>query len=677
MAILKVVGASWLRTKVSSYILGLLGVLSILTLLFGQLERTAADGNYAATVFYSNKTGYRIEFWGQSNDLAEIPRGVARAFVRSDVNTDGWSLLEVETDGSYRDEIQAYSAGILEGALTWYLIHNHLENTIRAKCEDTLLEKQCSKLKDALDQSVDRWKNHADDQGKDNPFWHHVSLHFTQIDGIYTGWKHGIERSGLEYDIDKSELYWLNFASEVAEIQHKLNISLDDPALEHLPGLSSAFLKIAEETSEDGTDIKKLYVAQNAAGSYSAMTKILKRYKFNFDMTSQDDIPTPITQVDFSSFPGSVTSQDEFYILRGKDLRMAVTGTTLRTYNEKLWKEVNITNELPLGPRLSAANRLATNVSSWAHVLVTNNSGTGCKQWMVVDFNRFDKMHDITIPPPSGLAKEEVVTEISNDVRHTIVHRQGLGGLLWLIEQVPGRTHARDLSFKLLEDGYFATYGLPFSDDIVKYIHVDKMEELYGETFSKLESPRAVAFAAGSKNATTLESIFKLMRQNNVTAIRSKDLVCSDEVECIIKEGGYSVLGVRGDILSKHREPYGITDTKVVSSTVHEDALSFVAIASPPFTEVPQLNTTTLLLNKGTVASVYTDQFDDKTDFNGLKIRDLVQQQLEDAAEEALAELEKDIIKPFQWSQSDFKDSPPALLPDKWNFDQYVPKWSW
>lgn len=51
--------------------------------------RTQEDGTYAATVFHSEKTGYHIEYWGQSNDLADIPRGVARAYFRMDINTTG------------------------------------------------------------------------------------------------------------------------------------------------------------------------------------------------------------------------------------------------------------------------------------------------------------------------------------------------------------------------------------------------------------------------------------------------------------------------------------------------------------------------------------------------------------------------------------------------------------
>lgn len=86
-----------------------------------------------------------------------------------------WSLLEVETDGSYPDEIQAYAAGVVEGALTWYLIHIHLENTIRAKCEDHPLEKQCDKLRDALDKSANIWKSYAAERRND-PFWNQVSV---------------------------------------------------------------------------------------------------------------------------------------------------------------------------------------------------------------------------------------------------------------------------------------------------------------------------------------------------------------------------------------------------------------------------------------------------------------------------------------------------------------------
>lgn len=76
------------------------------------------------------------------------------------------------------------------------------------------------------------------------------------------------------------------------------------------------------------------------------MTRILKRYKLNYHLKKDDSTPAPGVQVDFSSYPGSVTSQDEFYLLQGKEHRLAVTGTSLRNYNNKLWREVDIIEQV-------------------------------------------------------------------------------------------------------------------------------------------------------------------------------------------------------------------------------------------------------------------------------------------------------------------------------------------
>ncbi|CAH2096323.1 unnamed protein product [Euphydryas editha] len=680
---LKVVGASWLQTKISSYILGFLGIISILTLFIGQIERTQEDGNYAATVFYSNKTGYRIEYWGQSNDLKDIARGVARAYLRGDIDTTGWSLLEVETDSSYPDEIQAYAAGIVEGALTWYLIHMHLENTIRAKCENQPLEKQCDKLRDSLDKSANIWKTYAAERSSNDPFWHHVSLYYTQIGGIYTGWKHGVERSMTEYDTDISDLYWLNSIAEVNELQHKLNISIEDPEISNTPGLSSAFLRIINETAEDGTSIKKLFLAQDVAGSYSSMTRIMKRYKLNYHRTSKDTTLAPGSSVDFSGYPGSVTSQDELYVVKGENHRLAITGTPLKNYNNKLWKNVNITEQVPIGPRITAANHLASNISSWGHTIARSNSGTGCKQWLVVDFNKFSQI--MTTNEESNMPKtekKEIITEskVNNDIKHTIVHRAGSGrskGLLWLIEQVPGRTHSADLSDAFLEKKYWATYGLPFFSDIANDTHIPKMEKAYGNIFSETKSPKAIIFRNGFKNATTLESILKLMRTNNLTAVNEtrNNINCKDNKNCIFNEAEYwSVIGVRGDIAKQHKEAYGIIDTKVIIGTASDTSLDLIAVSSPPFSEV---NITAVPINKGNVASIYTDQFDDVPMINGIEIRDLIKHQQEEAEKKSLEMLKKNELKPFQWSESDFNDEAHEGLPDVWNFGPFRPNWSW
>lgn len=98
------------------------------------------------------------------------------------------------------------------------------------------------------------------------------------------------------------------------------------------------------------------------------------------------------------------------------------------------------------------------------------------------------------------------------------------------------------------------------------------MQEQYGNIFSETESPRAMLFKRGHQNATTLDSIISLMRQNNMTEANSTDHDDTDDcedvddVDCILREQGYwAVVGVRGDITRHYSEPYGVIDTKVVS----------------------------------------------------------------------------------------------------------------
>lgn len=122
---LKVVGASWWKTRLSSYILVMALVVAVLLLVLAEMERPAKNGVYCATAFWSPKSGFRVEFWGQQNDLSAVPEGVARACYKDSTMETGWGWLEIDTQADYPDRIQAFAAGMLEGALTWSKIYDH------------------------------------------------------------------------------------------------------------------------------------------------------------------------------------------------------------------------------------------------------------------------------------------------------------------------------------------------------------------------------------------------------------------------------------------------------------------------------------------------------------------------------------------------------------------------
>lgn len=89
------------------------------------MDREELSGTYCSTVFWSPKAGFHIEFWGQRHDLENVSKGVARACYKHSIMENGWSFLEIETQAEYPDRIQAFAAGMLEGALTWKPIYDH------------------------------------------------------------------------------------------------------------------------------------------------------------------------------------------------------------------------------------------------------------------------------------------------------------------------------------------------------------------------------------------------------------------------------------------------------------------------------------------------------------------------------------------------------------------------
>lgn len=49
------------------------------------IDSVEQDGIYSATVLWNRKGGYRIDFWGQGNDLTAVPLHAARAYYKTGI----------------------------------------------------------------------------------------------------------------------------------------------------------------------------------------------------------------------------------------------------------------------------------------------------------------------------------------------------------------------------------------------------------------------------------------------------------------------------------------------------------------------------------------------------------------------------------------------------------------
>uniref|UniRef100_A0A0A1WLA9 Phospholipase B-like n=1 Tax=Zeugodacus cucurbitae TaxID=28588 RepID=A0A0A1WLA9_ZEUCU len=673
---LKVVGASWQKTRIGTYILIGAGLLVIGAFFISYMDRPKYNGTYCATAFWSKQTGFHIEYWKQQNDLLNIPKGAARVCYKDSIYESGWAQIEVETQRTYPDWVQAFGAGILEGSLTWNNIYNQWKNTIESSCNrDESSQNFCTWLRKLLDDNYKSIKETALQRGEHDHYWHQISLYFRQLEGLETGYIRGASRarSDLEEEIPFSDFLLLNAAADiqdlkiyfenfvlktenqtVADAQSKAteveNAADAAPAAESGPKNfflpSATMLTKIFQTADSPT--WRLLFGHSTAGSYASMLRIQKRYKFHYHFSpNQRSNTVPGVDITFTGYPGILGSTDDFYIVKGRQVQSIVGGVGIKNENLDLWKTVNVTQALPLAARVMAANRIAQNRRTWAKAM-SRHPFTGCKQWITVDLNKLrpqdnlymtlaeDEKHDDAALPLNA-ADEAAINERHNRNK----------GLVWIVEQLPGRMHLKDVSENFLtgDNSTWIANGVPYFDEMLQASGVTP-ENAYDDMKAKLE-----------EELTNLEAVDQFMRKH----------------------------GFRGDLLGEESVAYGNIDIKLFSYNAQIGISDYHAFAGPIFIRLQHVQT------RESVASVASESTDIASNLKD----DRLSVSIDDAAQ--LAELERITDRrsvrndmqaiamreasngPFKWSEvaNHMSDVEHQGHPDEFNFGKVAPKWAW
>ncbi|XP_043253758.1 putative phospholipase B-like lamina ancestor [Colletes gigas] len=510
---LKVVGASWLQTRISTYILIAVALLGIGAIILGEFGHVEQDGTYSATVTWNRKGGYRIDFWGQGNDLMAVPLHAARAYYKTGIFEHGWSFIEIETSSKYPDTVQAYAAGLLEGSLTWQLIHHHWHNTIRPVCEAKPVE--CQKLTRYLQDNTAVIRERAELLDSTDPFWHMVRLFYTQLDGLEAGWKFAVRRSRAPVSMESEDFLWLALASDIPGFQQVFNVS-------DIPMSSMIYFKsLPRDNSEP-----LIAIGHNTAASYTKMLRLVKKYTFGYHVLPaiKTAALTPTRSIVMTSYPGALSSGDEFYLMRSKSRELIVAGTSLLATNRSEWSFLHPKDHVMLSVRLMTANRLATNGQSWFDIISNQNGGASAVQW-------------ITFEPRST----------------TMV----------LVEQLPSITIAMNYTKEFKKAGYISYVGISnfrSVNDVVQ--SAKKNVNVWRTSLARLQ-----------ENVTTFEQFRKMMRG------------CSQE-DCTAENQNSKLdplqeLTYRGD-LEDESLTYGIIDTKILA--VDSNGFETFEVTSGPAT---------------------------------------------------------------------------------------------
>lgn len=291
-------------------------------------------------------------------------------------------------------------------------------------------------------------------------------------------------------------------------------------------GHCSALVRIGPENSD-------LFVGHTTWNDYSKMTRLFKYYKFK--------LPGAFTSagiIGMSSYPGCVSSTDDFYIMSSG---LVVMDTSLEILNSEIYDRVTefpANSHVPNFLHVMVANRMATTANHWTTLFDERNSGTDNAQWLVVDYNRFT----------AGQPLKD--------------------NTLWVLEKVPGIIHKEDMSNHMIGNGYWASYNRPFFPDIRRMSGHEAAEKKYGALYSYDHSPRGEIFG---RLGIAIQSLFDMRNVMNRNNYPNEGILPN--------EPGHSI-SARMDLDPVNQLPNGGIDAKVVNRCLLR-SLQCQAISGP------------------------------------------------------------------------------------------------
>lgn len=289
-----------------------------------------------------------------------------------------------------------------------------------------------------------------------------------------------MKRSRADYDIQPVDFLMLNAAPDIIDmrIYYENFINNKSSEYDYQPHPARASMLLKSVDSENGTS-KKIMIGHSSEGNYASMLRVLKKYKFHYHFSSSHKT-NEVSGVDiaFTSYPGSLASSDDFYIIGGRKTKLTVAGIRLENKNINLWKTVDVDNAVLLAARVMSANRLAHSGRTWAKVM-SRNPGFGTKQWLIVDTKRLQKTGDggnevdtmaealsevkkLHLEDQENLSEEQKIEE-AEDLLEMVKPNEDASGITWIVDQLPGRLHAEDMTDEIVfGSGVWTGSGMPF-----------------------------------------------------------------------------------------------------------------------------------------------------------------------------------------------------------------------
>ncbi|KAG8455685.1 hypothetical protein GDO86_001759 [Hymenochirus boettgeri] len=475
---------------------------------------------------------------------------VAWAVLKDSINQNGWAILEVQTNNAFNDSVQAYAAGVAEAAVTQRLIYMHWMNTMVGYCGPYKYQTTyCEKLHSYLEANL-AWMQEEMEKGQDEEYWYQIRLALLQLKGLEDSYSGCISFPQSKLKLNPFGFLLFQLGGDLEDLEAALNKTAPKRVMGS--GSCSALIKLLPGN-------KELFVSHDTWNTYQSMLRIIKKYTFPFHTKPKggpEVIPGWVQT--FSSYPGTIFSGDDFYLLSSG---LVTLETTIGNSNNALWKHIQPQGSVQEWLRNIAANRLATGGQEWTSIFKKFNSGTYNNQWMIVDYNKF-RVGSTDVP----------------------------SGLLTILEQIPGMTLMADKSDILYKNGYWASYNVPYFKEVFNASGWPALVDKYGDWFNYDKSPRALMFHRDNTKVKDMTSMVKLMRYNDY--LNDPLSRCSS---CDPPQNGENAISARSDLNPANgtypfgalrQRQHGGTDMKVTSYKMAKE-YQMIAVNGPTWDQVP------------------------------------------------------------------------------------------
>ena len=449
--------------------------------------------------------------------------------VSLELNKTGWMFYGAEANPAAPPKEQMRAIGYGEGVLFWEHIANH-----RANIKDWFLFAYLSGFTDYPDEVYQfyadnlAWTRKQAAKNRDK-YWRQVSYTLAHFDGLVLGYQQSCNESSFLSELD---LFMYMSSGDLLDVVEfalpETRERFTQPEFRELGDHCSGLVRIHEDEA---------FLSQVAWFTYGSMTRVAKHYTF--------DIEAEAKNVKFSSYPGFSYSFDDWY---QADSGLMWLETTDSVYNTAIY-ELCSPETLMTWIRAPLAGRLARDAEEFQTIIRKYNSGTYNNQWIVFDGKRFEERAE-------------------SDV-------------LWVLEQIPGKTAAYDASDRLYETGYFPSYNIPSQREMRIISGYPKMEA-ENRSLSYEECARAKIFARDAPNVMNVEEMRHLMRYNDY----EHDELAYDELTDTQEPS--NAISARYDLrVGPTRKCFGAFDAKVGEFNRATGAYRNHFISSPAYDNVP------------------------------------------------------------------------------------------